>query len=101
MNWQIRVYNPSKPEEAVTAIWSGDPSARYSLGNSESSDLHIPREMCLFVKQQWTELVLGPDHPPKLEFVSDESYKPRSQNLFEGINFLLEEQLVLELKRLE
>jgi hypothetical protein len=101
MNWQIRVYNPTNPEEAVTAIWSADADSRYSMGNSETCDLQIPRQMSDFVKPTWTELVLSPDNAPRLEFVSDESYEPRSQSLFEGINFLLDAQLVLELKRLE
>jgi|GEM_PF-5990163 len=101
MNWQIRVYNPENPEDAVTAIWSATSTARYSLGRSDTCDLQIPAKMSDSVKQTWTELVLSRDHGPKLEFVCDETYKPRVQSLFEGINFLLDEQLVLELKRLE
>lgn len=101
MNWQIRVYNPTTPQDAVTAIWSADPAGRFSMGISKDADLQIPEQMSDAVKPLWTELVLSPDHAPRLEFVSDETYKPRSQSLFEGINFLLEAQLVVELKRLE
>ena len=101
MNWQIRVYNPSHPQDSVTAIWSSVPSGRFSLGNAETCDLQIPSKMSEFVKPNWTELVLSLDHAPRLEFTSDESYTPHAQSLFEGINFLLEAQLVIELKRLE
>ncbi len=101
MNWQIRVYNPTKPNEAVTALWSALAPVRYSLGNDAACDLQIPAGMSELGKDTWSELVLGPDRAPRLVFVSDAAYKPREQSLFEGINFLLEEQLVLELKQLE
>lgn len=101
MNWQIRVYDPTHPSEAVTALWSALAPMRYSLGNGDTCDLQIPAKMSELGKEIWTELVLSPDHAPRLVFVSDATYKPHEQALFEGINFLLEAQLVLELKRLE